>query len=94
MATHDKKQQWAIIFILTLLTILSLVLPILAYCLTGNWLTVTPSISAIPLGFAWRLLIKRIFPPSEKDYELETIKITHASEKQHKQKSQTRLPPT
>ena|SRR5450755_2419282 len=86
--TLDKKQQWAIIFILALVTMLVLALPILAYHLTGNWLTFTPSLGSIPLGFAWTWIVRRVFPLNKIDHKRALAKIKYNSMKRYNQKAQ------
>jgi len=74
-----NKMQWALLIIFMLLTILALILPLLAYCLTGNWLTLTSSASTIPLGYVWNWIVKRVFPLNEQDHERELARISRAA---------------
>jgi hypothetical protein len=61
----ENSMKWALLTIITLLTVLSLSLPIIGYCLTGNWLVLTPAVSSVPLGFAWKRITESVFPIGE-----------------------------
>ena len=61
----DTRMKWALLLIITFLTVLSLSLPVVGYCLTGNWLTLTPAASSILLGFTWKRITESLFPINE-----------------------------
>ena len=56
------RMKWALLIIITLLTILSLSLPVVGYCLTGSWLTLMPAVTSIPLSFVWKRITESVFP--------------------------------
>jgi hypothetical protein len=58
----NNRMQWAIVIIITALSMFSLVLSPIIYWLTHNWITLMPSATTLPLGFAWVWIIKRVFP--------------------------------
>jgi hypothetical protein len=73
---HIQRLQWAMLLIISLITVLALALPVLAYYLTGNWIMLAPAASSLPLGYVWTWIAKRVFPLNEQDHQraLEQIK--------------------
>lgn len=74
----NNRMQWAIILIITALSMLSLALPFVTYWLTHNWVMLVSSATTIPLGFAWTWIIKRLFPLNQQDHEREFVRIIHS----------------
>jgi hypothetical protein len=72
---HVQSMQWAILIIIAVLTVLTLILPVVAYVLTGNVVILTPAASALPLGFVWTWIARRVFPLNQQDHERELEKL-------------------
>jgi hypothetical protein len=77
----NNKMQWAILLIITALSLLSPALSFATYWFTHNWLALVPSASTIPLGSAWIWMIKRIFPLNQQDHERELARITRSKKR-------------
>jgi hypothetical protein len=74
----NNKMQWAIIAVVSILGILSVILPFITYWLTHNWITLaSSSVAALPMGFVWNWITKRVFPLNQQDHERELIRIIH-----------------
>ena len=75
----NNRMQSAIIIIITMLSVLSFVLPFMAYCVTRNWVTLVSSVTTFPLGFIWTWIIKRVFPLNQQDHERELVKVMYSN---------------
>ena len=67
--------HWAILIIVTLLTILVIAEPVIVFIITKNWYSFVPATGLLPLGYAWKHILHYFFPKTPQDYELEKEKI-------------------
>jgi hypothetical protein len=67
--------HWALLIIVTLLTVLIIVIPVILFILTRNGYTFVPTTGLLPLGYAWHKLMHYFLPKDPQDYELEKERI-------------------
>ena len=70
----SQAMQWAGLIIVTLLTLATLTLPIIAAYVTKNAYYLIPAIGTIPLSFMWQRVANFLYKRKE-DYDLDALKI-------------------
>lgn len=76
----DKYQQWFFLVLVALWLVLSVVAPIVAFCLTRNPLCLASFADVAPPAYLLHRLANRIFPPSDNETMIAVAKrIGHKS---------------
>ena len=78
MAKQPEQIQavhWVILIIVTFLTILIIVIPVILFIVTKNTYTLIPATGLLPISYAWKCILHYFFPKEPQDYELEKEKI-------------------
>lgn len=81
----SRAMQWTGMAILTILTLVVLVLPLITAYITKNAFYLIPTAGTIPLGFVWSRLALFLYKRPE-DYRLEELKIKSRSQVPHPRK--------
>ncbi len=72
--------QWVGLILITFLTFLVIIIPIVAVFITKNIVYLTPSMGVIPLGTMWHRLAIFLYKKPE-DYELDALKTKQSTPK-------------
>jgi archaellum biogenesis protein FlaJ (TadC family) len=78
IASQTRQVQpihWALLIVLTFLTILIIVIPVILFIMTRNVFTFAPVSGLLPISYAWKALLHYFLPKDPQDYELEKEKI-------------------
>ena len=66
--------HWVVLGIVTLVTILIIVIPIIVFMLTKNGYILLPTTGLLPISYAWKVMLHYFFPKDPQDYEMEKEK--------------------
>jgi len=73
--------QWFFLILLALWIAGAMILPVIAFCLTGNPVCFTALSTMAPPIYIVHRIVSFLFPKPAKDYELAALKIKHAAHK-------------
>jgi hypothetical protein len=79
----NDKQQWFFLWLIALWLILSIIAPVIAYCITHSVYCFVAYLDLAPPSCLLYLLAKRIFPPGDNETK---IVLANAIAKQNKRK--------
>jgi hypothetical protein len=70
----DKPQQWFFLALTALWLVISIIAPIVAYCITHSLYCFVGYLDLAPPTYLLYLLAKRIFPPGDNETKIELAK--------------------
>lgn len=70
----DKQQQWFFLWLIALWLGLSLVAPLVAFCITHSLYCFAGYLDLAPPAYLLTLLAKRLFPPGDNETQIAVAK--------------------
>ncbi len=67
--------QWALLVAVTIITLVTLVVPLVFAILIGQALLAIPSVGTLPLSYVWVRLSQFVFPTNKRDHEYRMAKL-------------------
>lgn len=71
----SRAMQWTLLVVVTIITLATLVVPLVFAILKGQALLAIPSVGTLPLSYVWVRLARFVFPVNEKDHEYRMAKL-------------------